>query len=53
MSRAVFERARLDTYREASHKPFVIAAMILATRFADPAGALAAAVERATPRRRG
>jgi len=53
VSRAVFERARLDTYREASHKPFVIAAMILATRFADPAGALAAAVERAAPRRRG
>jgi knotted carbamoyltransferase YgeW len=53
VSRAVFERARLDTYREASHKPFVIAAMILATRCADPAGALAAAVERGTPRRRG
>jgi knotted carbamoyltransferase YgeW len=40
VSRSVFERARLDTYREASHKPFVIAAMILATRVADPAGAL-------------
>jgi knotted carbamoyltransferase YgeW len=53
VSKAVFERARLDTYREASHKPFVIAAMILATRFADPAGALASAVERARPRRRG
>jgi len=53
VSRAVFERARLDTYREASHKPFVIAAMILATRFANPAGALAGVVERALPRRRG
>jgi knotted carbamoyltransferase YgeW len=53
VSRSVFERARLDTYREASHKPFVIAAMILATRFADPAGALAAALERAEPRRGG
>jgi knotted carbamoyltransferase YgeW len=51
VSRSVFERARLDTYREASHKPFVIAAMILATRFADPAGALAGVVERARPRR--
>ncbi len=40
VSRAVFERARLDTYREASYKPLVIAAMILATRFADPAGVL-------------
>ena len=53
VSQAVFERARLDTYREASHKPFVIAAMILATRFADPAGALAGVVARARPRRRG
>ncbi len=51
VSKAVFERARLDTYREASHKPFVIAAMILATRFPDPAAALAAAVARSRSRR--
>jgi knotted carbamoyltransferase YgeW len=50
VSRSVFERARLDTYREASYKPFVIAAMILATRFKDPAGTLLAALDRATPR---
>jgi knotted carbamoyltransferase YgeW len=37
VSKAVFERARLDTYREASHKPFIIAAMVLHTRFEDPA----------------
>ena len=37
---SVFERYRLTTYREASYKPFVIAAMILLTRFADPAGTL-------------
>lgn len=37
----VFEKARLDTYREASYKPYVIAAMILATRVKDPAAALA------------
>jgi knotted carbamoyltransferase YgeW len=53
VSREVFERARLDTYREASHKPFVIAAMVLATRFADPAAVLAGVLARATPRRRG
>ena len=52
VSQAVFERDRLDTYREASHKPFVIAAMILATRFADPAGALAGLVARGRPRHR-
>ena len=40
---SVFERYRLATYREAGHKPFVIAAMILLTRFADPASALAGA----------
>jgi len=27
VSRSVFERARLDTYREASYKPFIIAAI--------------------------
>ena len=51
VSRAVFESARLGTYRQARHKPFVVAAMILATRFADPAGTLARAIERAQPRR--
>ena len=51
VSRSVFERARLDTYREASYKPFVIAAMILATRVPDPAGALLRLLDRATPRR--
>jgi knotted carbamoyltransferase YgeW len=52
VSQAVFERARLDTYREASHKPFVIAAMILATRFEDPAAVLMDIVDGAQPRRR-
>ncbi len=51
VSRAVFERARLETYREASHKPFVIAAMILCTRFADPAAVLADAAARSGARR--
>jgi knotted carbamoyltransferase YgeW len=36
----VFERHRLDTYHEASHKPFVIAAMMLICRRQDPARAL-------------
>lgn len=36
VSKAVFEQARLGTYREASHKPFIIAAMVLGTRFEDP-----------------
>jgi knotted carbamoyltransferase YgeW len=53
VSASVFERYRLQTYREAGHKPFVIAAMILATRFADPAAVLRRCVERNQPRRQG
>jgi knotted carbamoyltransferase YgeW len=53
VSRAVFERARLDTYRQAGHKPFVIAAMILATRLRDPVGALERITARALLRRFG
>jgi knotted carbamoyltransferase YgeW len=51
VSASVFERYRLDTYREAGHKPFVIAAMILATRFKDPAAVLRRCLERGTRRR--
>jgi knotted carbamoyltransferase YgeW len=36
----VFERYRLRTYHEASHKPYVIAAMILLSRCVDPAAFL-------------
>ncbi len=53
VSADVFEQYRLATYREASHKPYVIAAMILLTRFADPVAVLRKLVERATPRRLG
>ena len=53
VSKTVFERARLDTYREAGHKPFIIAAMILATRFAQPAEALRGAIASGAMRRRG
>jgi len=53
VSRTVFERARLDTYREASYKPFVIAAMILCTRFADPAAVLHNLAADRVPRRKG
>jgi len=51
VSASVFERYRLQTYREAGHKPFVIAAMILTTRFADPAAVLSGCLERNRPRR--
>ncbi len=40
VSRGVFERYRLATYREASYKPFVIAAMILLARAQSPTALL-------------
>jgi knotted carbamoyltransferase YgeW len=48
---SVFERYRLDTYREAGHKPFVIAAMILMTRFENPGQILKQLMDRKAPRR--
>lgn len=36
----VFERYRIETYQEAGYKPYIIAAMILAGKFADPASVL-------------
>ncbi len=51
VSRAVFERARLTTYREASHKPFVIAAMILNTRFPGVAAHLTRLLDEGVARR--
>jgi knotted carbamoyltransferase YgeW len=52
VSRGVFERARLDTYREASYKPFVVAALILLTRRERPAATVQYLASRARPRRR-
>ena len=48
---AVFERYRLATYREASHKPFIIAAMILLTRFEQPGQTLKQLIDGKSPRR--
>jgi knotted carbamoyltransferase YgeW len=47
----VFEKYRLRTYQEASHKPFVIAAMILMTRFEKPGQVLRDIAKRNAPRR--
>jgi knotted carbamoyltransferase YgeW len=53
VAQAVFDRARLETYREAGHKPFVIAAMLLTTRFPEPAAVLRRCLGRGAPRRLG
>ncbi len=53
VSREVFERYRLDTYREAGYKPFVIAAMILLAKSDSPAKILSAINRRTGKRMRG
>ena len=53
VSAGVFERYRIETYREAGWKPFVIAAVMLLNRFADPAGALRALADRGRERMGG
>ncbi|MEK7705511.1 MAG: knotted carbamoyltransferase YgeW [Myxococcota bacterium] len=50
VSQDVFEKYRLDTYREAGFKPFVIAAMILMARFDDPVLMLQKLAGNAVPR---
>ncbi|WP_338560080.1 knotted carbamoyltransferase YgeW [Erwinia sp. E_sp_B04_7] len=47
---SVFERYRIETYKEASWKPWIIASMILARKFADPAAVLANCLSKAQPR---
>lgn len=49
---SVFERYRIPTYHEAEHKLYVIAAMILLTRFEHPARVLAECLDRSNRRRR-
>lgn len=43
---SVFERYRIQTYKEAGYKPYVIAAMIWLSRFKDPAAMLGAVAKR-------
>ncbi len=46
----VFEKYRLQTYREASYKPYIIAAMMFCQRFASPAAALGELLNRNSQR---
>jgi knotted carbamoyltransferase YgeW len=52
VSAAVFDQYRIETYKEAGWKPYIIAAMILARRFADPAQVLAQVLADGRPRLR-
>ncbi|GAB6059960.1 knotted carbamoyltransferase YgeW [Desulfonatronum parangueonense] len=48
---SVFERHRINTYKEAGYKPYVVAAMILLARLKHPADALQGILERSRTRR--
>ena len=48
---SVFDRYRDPLYKEASFKPYVIAAMIMLAKFADPADVLKKLEEKGTPPR--
>ncbi|HAP44540.1 MAG: knotted carbamoyltransferase YgeW [Spirochaetes bacterium GWD1_61_31] len=50
VAESVFDRYRDDTYREASYKPYIIAAMILLGKRQDPAATLGQLLERAHAR---
>ena len=50
---SVFDRYRKVTYHEAEHKLYIIAAMILLTRFERPAHILSDLLENGEPRRMG
>ena len=50
VSAEVFERFRVPLYRQAGYKPYIIAAMILASRIPDARERLARIVDRAAPR---
>ena len=46
----MFDRYRIDTYKEAGWKPYIIASMIMNRRFEDIAGVLKAMKERGETR---
>ena len=47
---SVFDRYRDPLYKEASFKPYIIAAMIFLAKFADPVDVLKKLEEKSTPR---
>jgi len=52
VTKEVFEKYRIETYKEAGYKPFVIAAMILLTRFPKAHEVLEMVARTANPRAR-
>lgn len=50
VQKEVFEKYRIKTYIEAGYKPYIIAAMIFANKFSNPAGMLAKLLENSCKR---
>jgi len=48
---SVFDRYRTPLYKEASYKPYIIAAMIFLSKFKNPQATLKALEKAATPRK--
>lgn len=51
VSADVFEKYRIETYKEAGNKPYVIAAMILSNRFKNPGNILAELLKKGNKRK--
>jgi len=50
VSESVFEKYRIDTYKEAGYKPYIIAAMMVANKFDNPGAVLKELFEKGTKR---
>ena len=48
---SVFDRYRNPLYKEASYKPYIIAAMMFLSKFENPQAVLKALEERSVPRK--
>ncbi len=51
VSAEVFEKYRIETYKEAGYKPYVIAAMMLSNRFKDPGRVLSELLKNGSKRK--
>ncbi len=51
VSADVFEKYRIETYKEAGYKPYIIAAMILSNRFKDPGRVLSELIQAGVKRK--
>ncbi len=48
VQQSVFERYKVETFKEAGYKPYVIAAMMILTKYYDPVSILEKMLDRET-----